>query len=59
MPWKAAHQLRDVIDVLHHTSVEILEEKKKALAKGDEAISRQMNEGKDILSILSALEFLL
>ncbi|KAH9481617.1 Cytochrome P450 monooxygenase 91 [Psilocybe cubensis] len=50
IPWKDAHRLRDIIDVLHETSIEILETKKKALAEGDEAIA--MQEEKDILSIL-------
>lgn len=58
IPWKDAHHLRDAIDVLHETSIEILEKKKKALTKGDEAISKQIGEGKDILSILCASIFL-
>ena len=43
--------MRDIVDVLHDTSVEIFETKKKALEEGDEA---QIGQGKDILSILSA-----
>jgi hypothetical protein len=35
------------------TSREVFEEKKKALATGDEAVAKQVSEGKDIMSILS------
>ncbi|KAJ3510085.1 hypothetical protein NLJ89_g4875 [Agrocybe chaxingu] len=52
IPWKALHDLRDVVDVLHNTSVEIIESKKKALAEGDESVAHQIGQGKDILSIL-------
>ena len=53
IPWKTLHQLRDIADVIHNTSVEIINSKKRALKEGDEAVSRQIGEGKDILSILS------
>ncbi|KAF8962739.1 cytochrome P450 [Flammula alnicola] len=52
LPWKSLHDLRDIIDVLHNTSVEIFESKKKALKEGDEAVATQIGQGKDILSIL-------
>ncbi|KAF8962738.1 cytochrome P450 [Flammula alnicola] len=52
VPWKSLHELRDIVDVLHATSVEIYESKKKALREGDEAVARQIGQGKDILSIL-------
>ncbi|KAE9391070.1 cytochrome P450 [Gymnopus androsaceus JB14] len=39
VPWKAIH--------------EVYEEKKRALEEGDEAVTRQLGQGKDILSILS------
>jgi hypothetical protein len=38
---------------MHHTSVEILESKKRALREGDEAVARQIGRGQDIMSILS------
>ncbi|KAF8198596.1 cytochrome P450 [Pholiota molesta] len=53
LPWKNAHDLRDIVDILHKTSVEIFELKKKALADGDEAVASQIGRGKDIMSILS------
>ncbi|KAF8807052.1 cytochrome P450 [Phlegmacium glaucopus] len=52
LPWKSLHELRDIVDVLHNTSVEIFEAKKKALEEGDEAVARQIGYGKDIMSIL-------
>ncbi|KAF8990992.1 cytochrome P450 [Cyathus striatus] len=45
-------KLKDIIDLMHNTSVEILESKRKALAEGDEAVTRQVARGKDIMSIL-------
>ena len=52
LPWKNAHRLRDMIDVMDRTCVEIFESKKQAL-EGDEAVVEQMGQGKDITSILS------
>ncbi|KDR76354.1 hypothetical protein GALMADRAFT_68050 [Galerina marginata CBS 339.88] len=52
IPSKTLRQLRDVVDVIYNTSVEILDSKKKALAEGDEAVTRQIGQGKDIISIL-------
>ncbi|KAF8159576.1 cytochrome P450 [Crassisporium funariophilum] len=52
LPWRIARELRDIMDVLHNTSVEILESKKKALAEGDDALAKQIGQGKDIMSIL-------
>ncbi|KAJ3515941.1 hypothetical protein NLJ89_g1438 [Agrocybe chaxingu] len=52
IPWKTMHRLRDVVDVLHNTSVEIFESKKRAIEDGDEAVKAQLSQGKDILSIL-------
>ena len=53
IPWKPLHQLRDISDVIHNTAVEIINSKKRALEGGDEAVARQIGQGKDILSILS------
>jgi hypothetical protein len=53
IPSKTLHQLRDISDVIHNTSIEIINSKKRALEDGDEAVARQIGEGKDILSILS------
>ncbi|KAF8202143.1 cytochrome P450 [Pholiota molesta] len=52
LPWKNAHEVRDIVDVLYKTSVEIFESKKAALADGDEAVANQIGRGKDIMSVL-------
>ncbi|KAF8956301.1 cytochrome P450 [Flammula alnicola] len=52
LPWKNLREVRDIVDVLYNTSVEIFESKKKALAEGDEALANQIGLGKDIMSIL-------
>jgi hypothetical protein len=59
VPWKNLHNLRDIVDVLHNTAVEILEAKRKALEDGDEAVTQQIGHGKDIMSILSAYRLFL
>ena len=59
LPWKIVHEVQDIVDVLHNTSVEIFEAKKKTLGEGDEAVTRQIDQGKDITSILSAYHLLL
>ena len=53
IPWKTLHEIRDITDVIHNTSIEIINSKKRALENGDEAVAKQMGQGKDILSILS------
>ena len=50
--WKELREFRDIVDIIHVTSVEIFEAKKKAIAE-DEAGSNQTDAGKDIMSILS------
>lgn len=52
LPFKDVKQVRGIIDSIQHTSTEILEAKKRALQEGDEAIVRQIGQGKDITSIL-------
>ena len=57
IPLKAVRRLRDIIDIFHETSVEILETKKEALRKGDQALASQIGQGKDVISILCAISF--
>jgi hypothetical protein len=52
LPFKNVKRLRDIVDVMHSTATDILESKKRALKEGDEALSRQVGRGKDIMSIL-------
>ena len=58
LPWKNLHELRDIIDVLTKTSVEIFEKTKRALEKGDKTVTQQIDQGNDIMSILSAYHLL-
>ncbi|KAJ7170583.1 cytochrome P450 [Mycena crocata] len=51
-PWKNLHDSRDMVDFMYATAVQIYNEKKTALDKGDEAVSAQIAQGKDIISIL-------
>ena len=53
--WEELREFRDLVDVIHNTSVEIFESKKKAIAEGDEAGANQIGAGKDIMSILRQL----
>ncbi|KAG2007200.1 cytochrome p450 [Coprinopsis cinerea AmutBmut pab1-1] len=50
--WGNLRRVRDIVDIITNTSVTIYEEKKKALAEGDEALQNQIGRGKDIISIL-------
>jgi hypothetical protein len=55
IPWKTLHQTRDMVDLMHQTSVEIMEKKMHALAsEGEEAMKQLTAEGKDMMSILRA-----
>lgn len=53
-PWKDLHRVRDMVDLMYDTSVEIYQGKKRALQQGDHAVAQQLAEGKDIMSLLSA-----
>ncbi|KAJ3990231.1 cytochrome P450 [Lentinula detonsa] len=52
IPWKALHDVRDMVNYMHELSVDIYKEKKRALEEGDEAVIRQIGKGKDLLSIM-------
>ncbi|KAJ3505247.1 hypothetical protein NLJ89_g7516 [Agrocybe chaxingu] len=52
VPWKDLQGFRDVVDTLSGTASEILQQKKKAILAGDEAMKAQVGHGKDIISIL-------
>ncbi|TFK22728.1 cytochrome P450 [Coprinopsis marcescibilis] len=52
-PWKTLHDLRDIVDIMHSSSVSVYREKLAVLGQGGpEALREQVGEGKDILSIL-------
>ncbi|KAJ2919733.1 hypothetical protein MD484_g701, partial [Candolleomyces efflorescens] len=52
LPWKDLHDIRDIIDTMHNTSMEIIEAKKRALLAGDDALESEVGKGKDIISVL-------
>ena len=57
LPIQRVQKSLEICDTLTSTVKEILESKKAALASGDEAVTAQIGEGKDIISILSAWLF--
>lgn len=52
LPSSNIQRMKDISDILHARSVQIFNEKKAALARGDDAIKHQIGEGRDIMSIL-------
>ena len=54
VPWKRLHRLKSVVDIMHRRATEIYREKKALLDTGDEALTLQVGEGKDLMSILCA-----
>jgi hypothetical protein len=52
LPWKALHELRDLVNGLQTMANEVIDAKKSAVERGDAAVLEQMGEGKDIMSIL-------
>jgi len=46
--------MKHAIDTMERTSIEVYESKKTALAAGDDAVSKQIGQGKDIMSVLRA-----
>ena len=56
-PFKSIKDLKALIDIFHNTSVEIYEGKKHAYKQGNEELAAQIEQGKDIISILSTSFF--
>jgi hypothetical protein len=52
LPFRDVKKLRKMVDVMHMSSIGILEAKKTALQQGDEAVLKQVGRGKDLMSIL-------
>ncbi|KAF9043394.1 cytochrome P450 [Panaeolus papilionaceus] len=51
-PIQSIKMMRDVVYVMHDTSLKIYQSKKQALLEGNQAVAEQVGKGKDILSIL-------
>ncbi|TDL20047.1 cytochrome P450 [Rickenella mellea] len=52
VPHPLVQRFRSIVDTMHRTSVRIFEEKKAAIARGDDAVLQQVGSGKDIMSVL-------
>ncbi|KAI0718774.1 cytochrome P450 [Cerioporus squamosus] len=52
IPNPGVQKMKDIVDTMWRRSVEIYESKKLAIEQGDEAVSQQIGEGKDLMSIL-------
>ncbi|KAI0651713.1 cytochrome P450 [Trametes meyenii] len=52
VPHKNIQRLKNISDVMYSRSVELFEEKKRALENGDEAMLHRIGEGKDVMSVL-------
>ena len=52
LPWKTVREVVELTDHLHDTAMNIINSRKRALAKGKETMERQVGRGKDIISIL-------
>ena len=53
VPWKTLHHARDIVDILHQTSLDIFKAKKRAIEKGDfETLAKEAGRGKDLMSVL-------
>ena len=51
VPWGTLHQARDMVDVMHNTSVEIFEKTKQSLKESGDFSARH-GRGKDVMSVL-------
>ncbi|OBZ67957.1 Docosahexaenoic acid omega-hydroxylase CYP4F3 [Grifola frondosa] len=52
IPFQPLQRLKHIVNTMHAKSIEIFTAKKTALDKGDETLTLQVGEGKDIMSIL-------
>ncbi|KAF6751297.1 cytochrome P450 [Ephemerocybe angulata] len=52
LPWKGLHDVRDIVDVMDKTAVEIFQSSKRALNDSDSDMSQRVGGGKDVMSIL-------
>lgn len=51
-PSRNVQQTKRIIDIMDAQSRDIFAKKKEALARGDDAVVKQVGQGKDIMSIL-------
>jgi len=53
-PWRAVNHIIELMDSMHANARELYETKKRLLELGDSATIKQVGDGKDIISLLSA-----
>ena len=53
-PWKTLNRVIELADMMHANAREIYETKKRLLESGDSTTVKQVGDGKDIMSVLSA-----
>ena len=53
VPWKRIREIKEVVDVMHNTSLDIIQMKKEALNNTNPDAAKELLEKKDIISILS------
>jgi hypothetical protein len=53
-PWRALNRIIELTDLMNANASEIYETKKRLLESGDSATVKQVGDGKDIISLLSA-----
>jgi len=53
-PWRALNRIIELTDIMNANAREIYETKKRLLESGDSATVKQVGDGKDIISLLSA-----
>ncbi|KAH9039749.1 cytochrome P450 [Lactarius hengduanensis] len=54
LPWPKLHYFMDIVETVNSKSRAIYEAKKRLLESGDDATVKQVGDGKDIISLLSA-----
>ena len=52
VPHAGVQKLLSIVDTMHESSLRIYREKKAAIERGDAGVKEQLNEGKDLMSIL-------
>ncbi|KAI0806598.1 cytochrome P450 [Fomes fomentarius] len=55
IPAERVQRMKKIVDTMYSKSVQIIDEKKAAMKKGDTELLRQVGEGKDVMSILRGL----
>ncbi|KAH7928041.1 cytochrome P450 [Leucogyrophana mollusca] len=51
-PWKALKEVDDIVDTMDKMTTQVFRSKKEALENGDDTVTEQVGQGKDIMSIL-------